>query len=77
MIERALSKYKLLKWDFLRRVHGVTLSDKVRSCEIRKTLNVSHFCEKLALSFVVSAMCPECSKKDWPLAGQVLLATPT
>jgi len=25
---------------FLRRVHGVTLRDKVRSCEIRKALNV-------------------------------------
>jgi len=26
--------------EFLRRVHGVTLRDKVRSCEIRKALNV-------------------------------------
>ena len=40
MTERALSQVQAAEMGFLRRVHGVTLRDKVRSCEIRKSLNV-------------------------------------
>jgi len=35
-----LSQVQAAEMGFLRRVHGVTLGDKVRCCEIRKILNV-------------------------------------
>ena len=38
--ERVLSQLQTAKLGFMRRVHHVTLRDKVRSCEIRKDLNV-------------------------------------
>jgi len=38
--EGILSQVQAGEMGFLRRVHGATLCDKVRSCEIRKTLNV-------------------------------------
>jgi len=48
----------------LRRVHAVTLSDKVRSCEIRRALNVeNHFSESRDTSYVGAAMRPECPRK--------------
>ena len=37
--ERILPQVQTTKMGFLRRVHGVTLCDKVRSCEIRRVLN--------------------------------------
>ena len=40
MTERALSQVVTAEMGFLRRVHGVTLRDKVRSCEIRKAFSV-------------------------------------
>jgi len=40
MTERILSQVQAAEMMFLRRVHRVTLRDKVRSCEIRKALNV-------------------------------------
>jgi len=41
MTERILSQGQAADMGFLRRVHaGVTLRDKVRSCEIRRALNV-------------------------------------
>jgi len=40
MTERALSQVQGTEMGFLRRVHGVTLRDKVGSYEIRKVLNV-------------------------------------
>ena len=36
-------KYKWQRWNFLRRIHDVTLRDKIRSCEIRKALNFDAF----------------------------------
>jgi len=39
---------------------GVALRDKASSCEICRTPNV----EPLP-SYVSSAMCPECPRKDW------------
>ena len=40
MTERILSQVQQVEMGILRRVHGVTLLEKVRSCEIRKALNV-------------------------------------
>jgi len=40
MTERVLFQAQVAEMGDLRRVHGVTLRDKVRGCEIRKTLNV-------------------------------------
>jgi len=40
MTERILSKVEAAEMRFLRRVHSVTLRDKVLSCEVLKTLNV-------------------------------------
>jgi len=40
MTERILSQVQVAEMGFLRKVHGVTLRDKVSSCEIRKALNV-------------------------------------
>jgi len=40
MTERILSQVQMAEMGFLRRVHGVTLHDKVRSCEIHEVLNV-------------------------------------
>jgi len=61
------------RWN-LRRVHGVTLRDKVRSCEIPKALNVERLwiCRSQLRWFGhVSRMSHEIS------ARRVLLATPT
>jgi len=40
MTEKVISQVLTAEMGFLRRVHGVTLRDKVRSCEIRRALNV-------------------------------------
>jgi len=40
MAEIILSQAQAAEMGFLRRVHGVTLRDKMRSCEIRKTLYI-------------------------------------
>jgi len=40
MTERILSQVKAAVMGFLRRVHGMTLRDKVRCCEICRALNV-------------------------------------
>jgi len=61
---------------FLRRVHDVTLRDKVRSCEIRRVPNVEPFSSELREQrYIGSAMCPECPYKS--SAGHVQLAKPT
>jgi len=39
MIKRVLSQSQAAEGETLRKVHGVTLRDKVSSCEIRKMLN--------------------------------------
>jgi len=65
MTVRILSQVQVVGMGFLQRVHGVTLRDNVRSCEMCNTLNVepllrigrSHNCGGLA-------MFPECHKKD-------------
>jgi len=48
---------------FLRRVHGVTLRNKVHSCEIRRGLDVRPLSREP--SYVGSAMCPEYPMKNW------------
>jgi len=40
MTEMISSQWQAAEMGFLGRVHGVTLRDKVRSCEIRRALNV-------------------------------------
>jgi len=45
MAQRVVSRVQAAVMGMLQRVHGVTLRDKVCSCEIRKTLNVEHFSE--------------------------------
>jgi len=40
MTEKVLTQVQAAELGFLLRAEGVTLSDKVRSCEIRKDLNV-------------------------------------
>jgi len=40
MTENVLSQVQTAGMGFLRRVHGVPLRDKLRSCEIRKSPNV-------------------------------------
>jgi len=40
MAEGIPSEVQAAEKEYLRRVKGVTLCDKVRSCDIRKTLNV-------------------------------------
>jgi len=40
MTEGVISQVQAAEMGFLRRVHGVTLGNTVRSCEIRETLNV-------------------------------------
>jgi len=43
MTEGIPSEVQIAEKEYLRRVKGVTLRDKVRSCDIRKTLNVEQF----------------------------------
>ena len=64
--EIILSQGQAAKMGFLRRAHGVTLPDKVRSCEIRGALKVELFPSELREHRCIgSAMCPECPTKDW------------
>jgi len=53
------------KIGFLRRVHGVTLRNKVRSCEIREVLTVHQAILRIKRSqlYVISTMWPECPGK--------------
>jgi len=74
--ENILSQFQAAEMGFLRRVHSVTLRDKVRSCKNRRALNV----ESLLLRI-------KRSQPHWfghvyrmpheRLARQVLLAKPT
>ena len=59
-----LSQVQAAEMGFLRRVHGATLRDKVRSCQIRKTTNVDPLF-RIERPQLGSAMCPECPRKDW------------
>jgi len=65
MTERVLSQVKAAEMEFLRRAHIVALHNKMRYSEIYKVLSV----EPLVLrsrdpSYVRSATCPECPKKE-------------
>ena len=87
--QTAHTKYKWLpyaaEWNpphekFLRTplVQVVTLRDQVRSCKIIcKTWMSSHISESRDSSYVGSAMCPECPRKDWRGKSCWLLPTPT
>jgi len=75
MTVRILSQVQVVGMGFLQRVHGVTLRDNVRSCEMCNTLNVEPL-----LRIGRSHNCG-----GWPcfqnatkkIAGEVLLTTPT
>jgi len=56
MTERILSQVQAAEMRFLRRVHGVILHDKVRSCGIRQDLNVMLLLQIESLSG--STRCP-------------------
>ena len=62
MIERVLSKVQA-EIGFLRRVHCVTLRNKLHSYEIRKVLNVEPLLWIGRTRYDGSATCPECSRK--------------
>jgi len=51
--------------EFLRHVHGVTISDKVNSFEICKSLNVAQLLRKESFQLRCSAMRSEWHRKDW------------
>ena len=75
MTERILSQVQAAEMGFLWRVNGVTLRNKVRSCQIDKTLNIEAFLriERSQLRWFghMSRMSQD------KLARQVLLAAPT
>jgi len=50
---------------YLRRVLGETLRDKGHRSEICKANMSSHIPESLDPSYVNSAMCPKCPRKEW------------
>jgi len=44
----------------------VTIRDKARKCQIRKTLNDDpHLRNERSYSYIGLAMCPQCPTKDW------------
>ena len=75
MTERTLSQKQTAKMVFLRRIHGLSLRAKVRSCEICKALVVD------TLLWMVRSQprwfCHESRMPHERLSRQVLLATPT
>ena len=74
--EKVLSEVQAAGCFFLRRVHGMTLRDKVRSCEIRKALNVEPLLLRIA-RFQPSWFGHVTRMTQEKLARLVLLATPT
>ena len=65
MTERILSQVQMAEMGFLRRVNGVTLHDKVRSCEVHEALNADPFLIVLRyLSYSDLSTCPKCPRKD-------------
>ena len=75
MTERALCQVQEAQMGFLWRVHGVTFREKVRSCEIFKTLNVGplHWIERSQLRWFDHVVRMSHEK----FARHVLLAPPT
>jgi len=75
MGERILSQVQAAEMAFMRKVHGVTLRDKLRSCEVRRAMNVEPLLriERSQLHWFghVSRMSQQ------TLVRQVLPATPT
>jgi len=61
--ERIPSLVQAAEVEFLPRVQGVILRDKVRSCEIFKALNVESPLESRKSSYVGSVMLPKCPRK--------------
>jgi len=76
MTETVLSQAQTAEMGFLRNVHGVTLRDKVPSCEIRKTLNVKPLLFWVERSQVWCYSHVSRMPQDI-FARRVLLATPT
>ena len=71
MTERAPSQVQATKMGFLRKVCDVALRDEVRSSESCKSSNVELSLRKCRdLSHDGSAVCGECSRKEWR-AGNV------
>jgi len=74
MTERILSQERAVEMGFLRRVHCVTLRDKVRSCEVRKALNVEPL---LRIERSQLRWCGHVTRMSQErLAKQALLTTP-
>jgi len=65
MTGRLLSKVQAAKMGFLRRLHGVTLRDKVGSSEIRKTLNVNPLFRIQRSQLRWCGQVTRMTKKDW------------
>jgi len=65
MNERIQSQVQATKIVLLRKVHAITLRDKVRSCEIPKALNIEPHLRRTVKSqlYVVSAMCQNAPRK--------------
>ena len=76
MIERVLSQAPAAEMRFLRRSRNMQIRDKVRNCEIRKSLNLETFLLRMEISQItlIRAYVPNVPGR---LAKQVLLATPT
>ena len=58
MNERVLPQVQAAEMGFLRRLHGLTLRDKVSWIS-------SRFSEKRGPCYVGPTICPECPKNDW------------
>ena len=69
MAERVLSQVQAVEMGFLRRVHGLELRDKVRSCDIFKAIDVTSI--KIPAALVLSR--GQNPQKSW----RILLATLT
>jgi len=76
MTEVILSQVQAAEPGCLRRVHVATLRDKVRSCEIRRALNVELLSppNREIPCYVGSAMCPD--KSCWLNHGKAALNRP-
>jgi len=61
MTEKLLSQVQAAQMGLLRRVHKMTFSDKVRSCQIRKALNIA----SRDSNYAGSVMCSGDPRKDW------------
>jgi len=60
-----LSRVQAVDKGFLPRIHGVTLCDKTRRCEICKALNVETLLRIKSSPLQWSFTWSECPRKEW------------